>query len=125
MNQEQPAQKPVSTGKMLGISTLMIAFASAIAIGDFEVNKMQDADPVFVTNAAQKQVEAMGMTNVKFSTFNKAAEKPAEVTFTADKTVQQGTLHYVGTGECSSTGCTKLSVTLNPKNPYTAFGAGS
>jgi hypothetical protein len=119
MRQPEPILKPVSNGNFLFASTLVLAFAAAAAVGNFEVNKMQDADPVFVMNAARQQIQGMGYTNVQFSTFNKAAAKPAHVTFSADQKTPEGILHYKGMGDCSAISCSKVSIALDKQNPFT------
>ncbi|HRI77562.1 MAG TPA: hypothetical protein PLX33_11330 [Alphaproteobacteria bacterium] len=110
--QIEPRKKSDGWAAFLCMGTFMAAVGSASIIFNAAVDKMQDKDPMFVLPVAQQRIEDMGYNNVRFKTFNKAAEKPAEITFTAEKAVDGvGFVVFEGEANCNTRGCPKISVT--------------
>lgn len=110
--QTEPAKQSSGWGAILGMGTLAVAVGSASIIFNATVGKMQDADPVLVLPVAQQRIEDMGYNNVRFKTFNTVADKPAEITFTAEKAAEGvGFVVYEGEANCNTRGCPKISVT--------------
>lgn len=90
-------------------SALAVASAGVIVAFNGAVKKAQDNDPMFVMPTAQQRIEDMGFNNVRFIAFNKAADKPAQLTFTAEKDA----LPYSGEAHCTSTSCPRIKVQLD------------
>ncbi len=111
--QTAPASERVSKGGVfayVAASVLAIGAAGATVAFNSAVQKAQDNDPVFVMPTAQQRIEDMGFSNVRFVAFNKAADKPAQLTFTAEKDA----LPYSGEAHCTSTSCPRITVKLDP-----------
>jgi len=94
--------------KVMGLT---MAFAVALAGANVafltKVNRMQDADPVFVMPMAKQTVEDMGYGNVRIVTFNKVAEdQPARLAFVAEKDFTV----YTGEVDCTARSCTSFKV---------------
>ncbi len=107
------ASEPVSKAGVfayVAASVLAIGAAGATVAFNSAVQKAQDNDPVFVMPTAQQRIEDMGFSNVHFQTFNKSADKPAQLTFTAEKDA----LPYSGEAHCTSTSCPRITVKLDP-----------
>lgn len=113
---KQSAFKKKSDGwaALLTVGTAAIALGSASIIFNRAVTDAQDNDPVFVLPVAEKRITDMGYSNIRFESFNKAAGKPAEIIFTADKADSHfGTLVYKGEAHCSSTSCPRITAALD------------
>jgi hypothetical protein len=106
--EKNEAAKKNNDGRMLYGLTLAFAVVAGGANIAFlpKVNRMQDADPVFVTPVARQTVEDMGYGNVRIVTFNKAADKPARLTFVAEKDMTV----YAGEVECTARHCARFKV---------------
>ena len=116
-NQNKSEPKPKNDGwQAIG---LMAAFAIVVGGANMaflnSVDKAQDADPIYVMTTAEKSVEELGYGNVRFETFNKEANRPARVTFTAEKDF----VTYKGFADCSARSCSRVNVSV----AYTAPGA--
>lgn len=93
---------------MLYMGTFAAAVAGANIMFLDNLNRAQDADPVFVIPVAEQAVEDMGYNNVRIATFNKAAEdKPARLTFSAEKDFAI----FVGEADCTARSCSRVKVT--------------
>ena len=73
------------------------------------LDKAQDKDPVLVLPVVERSVENLGYSNIRFETFNKAADKPARITFTAEKDM----IPYSGEADCTARSCSRVSVKIN------------
>jgi hypothetical protein len=109
-----PKKKSDGLAAMLVMGTLAVSLGSASIIFNHAVKNAQDNDPTFVMPVAEKRINDLGYTNVRFETFNKVAGKPAEITFTAEIPDQEfGMLPYTGEAHCTSTSCPRISVKLD------------
>lgn len=111
---QEPTPTTQSTTKggvfaYVAASVLAIGAAGAMVAFNGAVKKAQDNDPMFVMPTAQQRIEDMGFNNVRFVAFNKAADKPAQLTFTAEKDA----LPYSGEAHCTSTSCPRIKVQLD------------
>ena len=89
-----------------GITVLAVAAAAATVSFNAASERARDRDPAFVTPTAQQRIEDMGFSNVRFHDFNKAANKPAQLTFTAEKDA----VTYSGEAHCTATACPRITV---------------
>jgi hypothetical protein len=106
------ATQPISKGGVLAYvaaSVLAIGAAGVMTSFNSAVKKAQDSDPIFVIPTAQQRIEDMGFSNVRFYSFNKQADKPAALDFTADK----DGLAYSGEAHCSSTHCPRITIKMD------------
>lgn len=119
MNNNQ--KKSAAEQKKEGWQVFGLMTAFAIAVGGANMafhhaaDKMQDADPMYVMPVAERSVEELGYGNVHFATFNKEADKPARLTFTAEKDF----VVYQGEADCTSRSCSKISLSVAYKAPGT------
>lgn len=93
----------------LGASALAVAAAGVIVSFNAAVQKAQDNDPVLVMPVAKERIEDMGFTNVRFVQFNKVADKPAQLTFTATKDAES----YSGEAHCTTVSCPRITVKMD------------
>jgi hypothetical protein len=117
MNNNQKKSEPEQQKDGWQAIGLMAAFAIAVGGANMaflhSVDKAQDADPVYVMPVAERSVEELGYGNVHFATFNKEADKPARLTFTAEKDF----VVYQGEADCTSRSCSKINLTVSYKTP--------
>ncbi len=108
---ENQAPKTKSDGwaAFLFMGTAALALGSANMLFLNGIDKAQDQDPVLVLPVVERSVENLGYSNVRFQTFNKAADKPAHITFTAEK----DTIPYSGEADCTARSCSRVSVSIN------------
>lgn len=111
---QQSSKAPEGSAKSAlayaGITVLAVAAAAATVSFNAASERARDRDPAFVMPTAQQRIEDMGFSNVRFHEFNKAANKPAQLIFTAEKDA----LPYSGEAHCSSTSCPRITVKLDP-----------
>lgn len=105
-------ESPSKGGVIFYVAATALALASAGVMTAFNTAaiKAQDSDPTFVMPTAQQRIEDMGFSNVRFHQFNKSADKPAQLIFSASKDA----LPYSGEAHCTSTSCPRITVKLDP-----------
>lgn len=112
MNNNQKKSEPEQKNDGWQAIGLMAAFAIVVGGANMAflntVDKTQNADPIYVMPVAQKSVEDLGYGNVRFATFNKEADKPARVTFTAERDF----VTYQGEADCTARTCSSVNLTV-------------
>lgn len=115
----EPKQKSDALAAFLTMGTLAVALGGASIMFNHAVTKAQDNDPMFVIPVAEQRITHMGYSNVRIEAFNKSADKPAVVTFTADLAdAEFGTLPYKGEAHCTSKSCPRIMVALDPSRGF-------
>lgn len=117
MNNNQKKPEPEQKNDGWQVMGLVAAFAVAVSGANImflnAADKAQDADPVYVMTTAEKSVEDLGYGNVRFETFNKEADRPARVTFTAEKDF----VAYKGFADCTARSCSRVNVSVAYRLP--------
>jgi len=106
---QTPKAKSDGWAALLWMGTVAVALGSANMLFLNGLDKAQDKDPVLVLPVVERSVENLGYSNVRFQTFNKVADRPARITFTAEKDM----IPYAGEADCTARSCSRVSLKIN------------